>query len=50
MSQTHAYARGVSDGEERAKQVAFKRAREKLTADGTIGVLEPWAWPIYNRA
>jgi hypothetical protein len=44
----YAYRRGISDGEGRAKQAAFKRTREKLTAQSKVGIYEPWAWPIFR--
>jgi hypothetical protein len=40
----YAYARGISTGEDRAKQQAFRRATEHLIADQHVGVWQGQAW------
>jgi hypothetical protein len=47
----HAYARGISaSSEDRAKQQAFKRAYEKLVADGYVAVWQEYVWIIRDKA
>ncbi len=42
---TYAYWRAISDSkEERARQAAFKRAKDALAAGKFIGIWEPWVW------
>jgi hypothetical protein len=43
---TYAYARGISAGEERAKQQAFKRATDLLIANQHVVMWGDQAWPI----
>jgi AAA domain-containing protein/DnaB helicase-like protein len=39
-----AYRRGISDGEDRARQLAFKRACDALIATGLIGLFDGLVW------
>jgi AAA domain len=41
----HCYKRGISEGEERARQKAFDRAMTTLAAAKFIGIWEPFVWP-----
>lgn len=40
----YAYSMGISNGEERARQLAFERAYTALNAAGVIGVWQDWCW------
>jgi hypothetical protein len=42
----YANARGISTGEERAKQQAFKRATDLLIANQHVGIWDEQAWPV----
>src|SRR5262249_53663281 len=42
----YAYERGISAGEDRAKQQAFKRAIEHLIADQHVAIWREQAWPV----
>lgn len=41
----YAYAKNISDGEQNAKRMAFKRAAEQLQARGIVGCWQDKAWP-----
>jgi AAA domain len=42
----YAYRMGISTGEQRAKEMAFKRASERLIGDNRVAVWEQEAWPV----
>jgi AAA domain len=42
----YAYNRGISTGEERAKQQAFKRATDLLIANEHVGIWGEQVWPV----
>jgi AAA domain len=46
---TYAYARGISDGEERAKQIAFKKAHEQAIEDQYVGEWQGQVWPAQAK-
>jgi hypothetical protein len=41
----YAYRMGISTGEQRAKEIAFQRASERLIGDGRVGAWNDQAWP-----
>jgi hypothetical protein len=41
----YAYRHGISTGEQRAKEMAFQRASERLIGDGRVGAWNEQAWP-----
>jgi hypothetical protein len=45
----YCYSGDISDGDQPAKQKAFKRATEKLQAVSAIGVWGDWVWAIGSR-
>ena len=40
----YAYERGISAGEDRAKERAFQRGTSKLVADGIVGTWQGFYW------
>jgi hypothetical protein len=44
----YAYRRGISTGELRAKQKAFKVASEHLNSSGEIGIWGEHVWPVHS--
>jgi hypothetical protein len=46
MWRMYAYAKGISEGEERAKQIAFKKAYERAIADQHVGVWQGQVWLV----
>ena len=41
----YAYRMGISAGEDRAKQQAFKRASDHLISGGHVGIGDGHVWP-----
>jgi AAA domain len=42
----HAYRRGITTGEDRAKQQAFKRASEQLVGIQAVAIWDDFVWPV----
>jgi hypothetical protein len=42
---TYAYKRGISSGEQRAKEIAFQRSSERLIGENRVGAWNDQAWP-----
>lgn len=40
----YAYSRNISQGEQDAKRIAFKRASQDLQAKGLVGTWDEWVW------
>jgi hypothetical protein len=46
---TYAYKRGISSGEQRAREKAFERATERLTGDQMVGTWGDLYWPASKQ-